>query len=60
MRLVALLLIAIGAGCLVYESLGCAAQNPIAPRGAGWVVPVVGGIAVVGGLILLVSEGREA
>lgn len=68
MRLVGLVLVVVGVlvlGAQWFGGMGRAeaggepaAAGP-ADREGGWASPVVGGIAVVGGLLLLVGDGRR-
>jgi len=70
MRLVGIGLVALGALTLGAQSFGplfrgpAAGADPAQERVEGsdrvaWVSPVVGGIAVVGGLLLLATDGRR-
>jgi len=70
MRLIGIVLVLLGALALGVEGFGslfqgrAAAAGPTVERAeangkSGWVSPVVGGIALVGGLLLLASDGRR-
>lgn len=69
MRTIGMVLVLIGALVLGFEGFGhlvrerAAEEAPAAHRAAaqrpGWLQPVLGGIAVAGGLLLLVTEGRQ-
>lgn len=69
MRTVGMVLVLIGALVLGFEGFGHLARErtadeaPAALRAGRerpvWVQPVLGGIAVVGGLLLLATEGRR-
>jgi len=69
MRTIGMVFVLIGALVLGFEGSGhlargrAAEEAPAAHRVGGgrpaWVQPVLGGIAVVGGLLLLVTEGRR-
>jgi hypothetical protein len=65
MRLLGIVLVVVGALALGVHGFGSVGRGP-GPGGAarpadetGWMSPVVAGIAVVGGLLLLVSDGRR-
>jgi len=69
MRLIGIVLVLLGALALGVDGVGSlfqgrAAAGPTVERAetngkSGWVSPVVGGIALVGGLLLLASDGRR-
>lgn len=63
MRAVALILVLVGGLALGLQGVGgvpdLAPAAGAGSRDAGWVPPVLGGIAVVTGLILLASTGRR-
>jgi len=69
MRTVGMVFVLIGALVLGFEGFGhlarerAAGEAPAAHRAEAqrppWLQPVLGGIAVVGGLLLLVTEGRR-